>query len=166
MKEKNAILGTVVLLFIGFFFIIDSFNITVFKGMGSTAINSATLPRMWAFLLIALCIYVLVRTLVRMHRESKNNNTSEKGALKSLVKNNFESIFSLVLMALYFGLMKPLGFIPATILYLYGQVMLLQRKEERNFWIPAVLAVVASVLIYYVFRYQLEIVLPQGIMPF
>lgn len=163
MKETSSIPGTVVLFLIGLFFLIDSFSIHVFEGMGSTAINSATLPRMWAILLIALCIYVLGRTLIRIRKES---GAAEKRTFKRLLLDNYESILSLILMAVYYGLMKPLGFILATILYLYGQILLLQRKEERNFWIPAVLAVVASTLIYYVFRYRLEIVLPQGIMPF
>lgn len=163
MKEKSSIPGTVVLLLIGLFFLLDSSNIHVFEGMGSTAINSATLPRMWAILLIALCIYVLGRTFIKMRKEA---STEERRTLKKLILDNYESVLSLILMAVYYGLMKPIGFVLATILYLYGQILLLQRKTERNFWIPAVLAVVASVLIYYVFRYRLEIVLPQGILPF
>lgn len=166
MKDRSSIPGTVILLCIGLFFFIDSFNIQIFHGMGSTAINSATLPRMWSTLLIVLCIYVFVRTLVRMKKEGATGNLFKNGVLKTLIFDNYESILSLVFMALYYGLMKPLGFIPATVLYLYGQILLLQRKEERNFWIPAILAIVSSILIYYVFRYQLEVVLPQGIMPF
>lgn len=166
MKEKNPLFGTVVLAAIGLFFLIESGNIPAFQGMGATTINSATLPRFWASLLLILCGYVLVRTLVRIWKEGNFTERIKTASWKKLLLNNRESILSLVFMAAYYGLIKPLGFVPATIAYLYAQILLLQRKEERNFWIPAILAVASSLLIYFVFRYQLEIVLPQGIMPF
>lgn len=166
MKKKDFLFGTVVLAAIGLFFLIESRNIPVFQGMGTTAINSASLPRMWAVLLLVLCGYVIVRSLVRTKKGRANSSGEEKASLKALLLDSWESILSLMLMAAYYGLMKPLGFVPSTIVYLYAQILVLQKKEERNFWVPAILAVAASLLIYVVFRYQLEIVLPQGIMPF
>lgn len=166
MKEKNSLPGTMALTAIGLFFLLESRNIPSFQGMGSTKINSTTLPCMWAGLLLTLCGYVVIRDMVWAGKEKSNSTGKERVSLKILLLDNRESILSLVLMAVYYTLMKPLGFVPSTIAYLYTQILILQRKEERNLWIPAALAIVASLLIYFVFRYQLEVVLPQGIMPF
>jgi putative tricarboxylic transport membrane protein len=62
--------------------------------------------------------------------------------------------------------MKPLGFIISSILYLFGQIVILCPKEKYNFVMFAIVSVVTSVVVFYTFRKGLNLMLPVGILKF
>ncbi len=62
--------------------------------------------------------------------------------------------------------MGPVGFVPMTILYLFAQILILTpTKKWKRTYIPAlIVALICACLFYYLFRYKLNVLLPQGIL--
>ena len=57
----------------------------------------------------------------------------------------------------------PLGFPVATFIYLVAQMVVMAPKEKVNIPLFLFIALVTTGLVYYLFRYQLDVLLPQGI---
>lgn len=73
---------------------------------------------------------------------------------------------SVILMLIYVFTMKPIGFIVATLVFLLLQMTVLSPDEERNkksIIKLAVIDVVFTLVVFFLFRYGFKIVLPAGI---
>lgn len=73
-------------------------------------------------------------------------------------------LMTLGLMVAYVFLIPIVGFLITTILYIFLQMMILSHKTTRKIWLFALVSIVSSVLIYYVFRNVFYVMLPTGIM--
>ena len=67
---------------------------------------------------------------------------------------------------MYVGLMGLVGFAPMTILYVFVQIMILTPKDKwKKIMVPAIItAVISGVVLFYIFRYLLNVLLPVGIL--
>lgn len=73
---------------------------------------------------------------------------------------------SVILMLIYVFTMKPIGFIVATLVFLLLQMVVLSPDEERNkksIIKLAVIDVIFTLVVFFLFRYGFKIVLPAGI---
>lgn len=71
---------------------------------------------------------------------------------------------SLVAIILYIGMLNILGFIIATIIFLFFQFTILTpNRLKANYLLYIIISIVTSLLVYYLFRYGLNLVLPRGI---
>ena len=73
-------------------------------------------------------------------------------------------VATIVVFTAYVLLMKPVGFIITSAVYLFLQMLILCPKEKRNSILFAVISVVCAVAIYYIFRNGLNVMLPAGIL--
>ena len=73
-------------------------------------------------------------------------------------------ILSFILMAVYVAVMPIVGFLITTIVYMFLQMMILSSKPERRWLLFAVISVVATSIIYYMFRNVFYIMLPTGLL--
>lgn len=65
---------------------------------------------------------------------------------------------------IYVFTIELVGFLPCSILYLFAQMMILAPKEKRNILLFAVISVVFSTVVYFLFRSGLSVMLPTGTM--
>ncbi|AOE63063.1 tripartite tricarboxylate transporter TctB family protein [Pseudomonas corrugata] len=81
---------------------------------------------------------------------------------------DYPTVFkSLALVLLYTALLEPVGFIVMTVLYLYAQFIVLTPAEQKvKHLLYAFIAVVSSVLIFYIFRHGFDLLLPVGLLDF
>jgi len=77
-----------------------------------------------------------------------------------------EVVASFIALTLYVGLMGLVGFAPMTILYVFVQIMILTPKDKwKKIMVPAIItAVISGVVLFYIFRYLLNVLLPVGIL--
>ena len=77
-----------------------------------------------------------------------------------------EVVASFIALTLYVGLMGLVGFAPMTILYVFVQIMILTPKDKwKKIMVPAIItAVISGVVLFYIFRYLLNMLLPVGIL--
>lgn len=73
-------------------------------------------------------------------------------------------LVTIVAFTLYVALMESVGFILTSIVYLFVQMCILATKEQRNYLMFAVIAIVFNVVVYFVFRNGLNVMLPAGIL--
>ena len=81
-------------------------------------------------------------------------------------KNYLGVAILMVAAILYAQLLKKIGFIITSMLFLYLALCLISKKEETNYVKFAVITVVMVLLIYFVFTKGFSIRLPKGILKF
>ena len=115
------------------------------------------MPKIVGFLLLACALGFLIQG-VRAPAEAKG----EKKPWSWTPLIRFGA--ALGLLVLYVALLKSVGFIIMTALYIFAQSQLMVPPEKRSFLISGILAVVTSLLIYFAFTKGLSIILPAGIL--
>jgi len=69
------------------------------------------------------------------------------------------------LILVYVVLLKPLGFIISSSLYLFAQILVLVPvRIKKNYLLYALVAVITSAIIYVSFRFGLDLMLPAGLL--
>ena len=90
--------------------------------------------------------------------------TIVKTSLKDALMEKREVVASFIALTLYVGLMGLVGFAPMTILYVFVQIMILTPKDKwKKIMVPAIItAVISGVVLFYIFRYLLNVLLPKN----
>ena len=161
---KDLLTGIVAAAFSAFYLMQIS-GIKIFGG-ATAGVTAQTIPRLWGGALLALSLVLILRSILTM-RKSKAEETAEKKGILAALKERREVVFTFVLLILYAALMKPVGFIIMSILYVYLQVWVLtppEKRTKRMHTIAGVLAVFFSVSLYFVFTKYLMVMLPPGIL--
>lgn len=73
-------------------------------------------------------------------------------------------VITIVIFTVYVFTIKPVGFLLSTIVCLFALMAVLAPKEKRNLILFAVISIVFSVVVYYLFRNTLNVMLPTGIL--
>ena len=76
---------------------------------------------------------------------------------------------SLTASIVYVNVLKPVGFILSTLVYLFLQIFILapdDQRQKKNLILYLVLDVVFTIAVYFLFRYGFKIVLPAGLIAF
>ena len=120
-------------------------------------INARTIP----FILAALMWILGICQLVFSQKSSKEPLDKGEGVdIKTVIQ-------TALLIILYIALFDMVGFIVMTILYLFFQYIVLTPSDKKiNPVLYGIIAVAVSIFVYTVFRYALDIMLPQGIIQF
>jgi putative tricarboxylic transport membrane protein len=78
--------------------------------------------------------------------------------------DNISVLKTIITIGVYLALLQPLGFIISSALFLFALFTILTPVGgKKNFLLYAVIAVCAALSIYVIFRYTLNLVLPQGL---
>ena len=141
-------------------------GIQSFTGMGSTPLTNHFVPYLWGFSMLILGLWVAVRGFRKRAAFIKAGGKIEKFDLGKAVNEKLEVIASFAALTVYVALMNTVGFVPMTIIYLFVQILILTPKHDwKKTYVPAlIVGIVCSILLYYVFRYHLNVLLPQGIL--
>lgn len=169
MKNDNykldIIPGIVIALFsIGYLSFVPT--IEEFKGMGSTPLTNRFIPYLWGGVLLLLSIWIIVRGLRKRKKYLSEGGEVKKVSIKEIISEKREVIASFIALTIYMILMGPLGFVISTLLYVFFQIMILSpRKKWKKTAVPAaIIAVLTAGILFYVFRYLLNVLLPIGLL--
>lgn len=160
LKYKELILGIGIIAFSIFYL----YNAAVMRITVPTAFNSKVVP----FLLGGGALLIGVFQTAAGLKEAKTFSSAsasgaESGAEKEKVDNR-SVLLMLLVMIVYVAMIEAVGFLISTFLVLFAQMMILSPKGKVR--IPAflIISLAVTVVIYYSFRYGLELVLPSGIL--
>ena len=122
--------------------------------------NAAFAPRLIYSVLFLLGILIFIQELVK-------NKAVRKAILGSTVKKeviagNQKSLIVLGSILLFILLMLLIGFIAASIIYLVFNMIIMNSKESRNIKLYFIIAVIASVVVYFCFKEFIYVNLPTG----
>lgn len=163
--KLDIIPGIVLMLFsIGYLAMIPS--IVEFKGMGATPLTNRFVPYLWGGALLVLSVWILIRGLRKRKKFLAEGGQIKKTPLGAVLKEYREVVASFVALAIYVGLMNFLGFAISTALYVFAQIIILTPKKKwKETVLPAVItAVLTGGVLFYIFRYLLNVLLPIGIL--
>lgn len=163
--KMDIIPGIVIAVFsIGYLAMIP--GIQTFTGLGSTPLTNHFVPYLWGGFLLVLSLWIIARGLRRRRKYLAEGGKIEKTALKDALMERREVVASFVSLALYVGLLDLVGFVIMTILYVFVQILILTPRDKwgKTYVPAAITAVVSGGLLFYVFRYLLNVLLPVGIL--
>lgn len=131
-----------------FLFIVSIFFFLGAKGMEG---DSGLFPRILSGIIFVLTCIELGVVLTNRTKESKKKE--ERSSRKLL--------YIIGLSVLYVLLIKPLGFVVSTFLFLAGSMALLEVKDKR---LAVLVPILTVVIIYVVFKILLKVQIPVGIL--
>lgn len=162
-KYKNTISSIFLLMFsIGYFY-----SATTIKTLSQEVINSQFLPKIIAIALALLSISEIISSLKSQKSSQITQSEDEIEVQNTLNKSSIISVVStLIFLSIYIVLLKPIGFLISTIGYTFIQIMILTPIDKRNILFSIILSVASSAIIYFIFVYVLNLMLPKGILNF
>lgn len=165
-NRKDLIAGIVLALFALCYFY-EATGIKSFAGLGRTLIDSAAMPKIWAGCLLLLSCALILRSLRAERGGSKaqqQQQQKEKPKLSPAAWCREHAAVLLTFAALfaYAALMVPLGFIAASTLYIFAQILILQ-GSLRGWYKALLLGVICSAASYFIFVRGLAVLLPPGL---
>lgn len=155
-KYGDIISGVFFLLFSAIIFI-ASYSIKTVS-ISNVGVSSAFMPRCISV------IFALVSITIICSGVKKLRETKDAFAEKGQKSNTWAVVCTLGLIALYIAFLNILGFIITTSIYLFLQFTLLSDKTSRKPLVFGLVAIIASVAIYYVFVSGFQLMLPAGIL--
>ena len=160
-SRKDQLSGLVFLAF-SIFVYAASFSIKMSK---ADSLGPQFFPRVVSILMGVLSVIQIFGSTRKNIREKHEKNG---GAEKKPFTWNLPLLLSLALLFGYYFLLKPVGFVPLTIVYLFCQMYLLfprgSFKEKKLLIISACTSVIVPFAIYYLFYFGFQIFLPAGIL--
>ena len=151
LKNKEFILGLIMIVVSIIYFIMTS----QLPDKVGQKIDSKTLPFLISGFMFVLGILQIIKGLKVDVIEAV-----EKTDRVNLIK-------TVVLLILYIALFSRLGFIISSALFIFFQIILLTPPtEKKNYLLFAIIAIVSSVAVYFIFKEAFDIFLPQGILKF
>ena len=148
------------------FYLFQTTTIKIFGG-ATGGVNARTVPEIWGGCLLILSIILIVRSIYGMAKAKKNPTLPEQGNfIKNLIDKR-EVVYTFALLIGYAALMKPVGFIITSIIYVFLQILILtpiKKRSRKVMGIAAVMAVTFSTVLYYVFTKYFMVLLPPGIL--
>jgi len=111
------------------------------------------MPKLLSGIWLVLAIAIFVTGIREPH------NASEKAvSIKGFIA-------TLILLFVYIFLLRPVGFVVASTLYVFVQMMLFAPKEyksKKNYILFAVIAIVLPIIINLIFANAFSLILPEG----
>lgn len=137
-----------------------SLNIREFAAIG---VGSAFVPRLTAGLLMVVAIALLIDGWRQTARPLAASKTAPPASAPMFAGLPAVAA-SVVIMGLYLALLEPLGFLPASALYGFLQMLILAKDAKRTYLKFAVVTLLPAACFYYLFVNVFDISLPAGIL--
>lgn len=160
-SRKDQLSGIVFLAF-SIFMYAASYSIKMSK---ADSLGPQFFPRVVS---IAMGVLALVQIFTSTRKAIQEKGEKKEAAGKNGFAVNLPLLLSIALLIVYYFLLKPVGFVPLTIVYLFCQMYLLFPKgsfaDRKLLIISLCTAVIVPFEMYYLFYYGFQIFLPAGIM--
>ena len=165
-QYKLDIIPGIVLSLFAIAYLSQIHNIVEFKGLGSTPLTNRFVPYLWGGSLLVLSLWVLIRGFRKRKKYLAEGGQADKSSLMEVLRDKREVVASFVALTIYVALMGSLGFVITTLGYVFVQILILTPRENwKKTWLPALItAAVAGGLLFYIFRYLLNVLLPVGVL--
>ncbi|QHJ70111.1 tripartite tricarboxylate transporter TctB family protein [Planococcus halotolerans] len=176
VSKYNDVFSGVFLLIVSVVMFMATFS---FKALTTTFVGPAFMPQIIS---VTIAIFSLVIIASGFKKASDFKSGSQKDGLTEAAEekgtgeevhagefleekeNGYKAVLiTLAAMAIYIFLIPIIGFLITTTVYLFVQMLILCHKTKIRMVLFAVISVVSSVLIYYLFRNVFFVMLPTGI---
>ena len=153
-KCKDLILGVVMLAFSAFYLVFAQ-QIKTRPKITPSYSGARVIPTLLGILLAILSVLLIIQGIRRMRSHQDDGKKMDRGDMIAVT-------LTIAVIVAYTLLLQYLGFILATVLFLFAQMTILAPKEKRNYLLFAIVAVVFTALVFVAFRIGLNQLLPRG----
>ncbi|MGE4282863.1 MAG: tripartite tricarboxylate transporter TctB family protein [Clostridia bacterium] len=157
-KYKDIIAGVACLIVSVWMFVL-TFNI---KRLTVSRIGSEFVPRIVFSLLILLSLTLIVQGIINLSKHKKGLQQDTKENLAATPRHSL--YLTILLITMYIVLLKKVGFLITTAFYLFFQFLVLAEKDRRRYGLFALIAVLTSSIIYFLFYKVFQLMLPRGLL--
>ncbi|MDK2968574.1 MULTISPECIES: tripartite tricarboxylate transporter TctB family protein [Lacrimispora] len=115
---------------------------------------------------IGIVTFALAAVLAFLNIKNLKIRTAEAETMEKENLDYKRMLISFILILVYVYLLHPIGFIVSTILYLPLQMYILapdDKKKKRDIIQLAIITVIFTFVVFFLFRYGFKIILPAGI---
>ncbi|MGE4283317.1 MAG: tripartite tricarboxylate transporter TctB family protein [Clostridia bacterium] len=152
-------------LYSGIFFLVYGLSMfgmaSKIENTGITSLGAGFVPTLVSVVIVILSIIVIAGAVVSLKIEKKSGEQETKKPSVD-VKG---VIATIVLLAAYAILLKPVGFIIASIIYMFLQMYLLAPQiTKKKLILYAVISIVTPFIVNYIFIKFFTLMLPSGIL--
>lgn len=164
-KYRDLIVGIFFLLFSIFYY---TKSLTIVEA-GVSSVGPAFVPRVVAGMTALLSILLITSSVLKLRKrvsERSHQKYSDMNNIKEKI-NYLAVTLTVVLLFVYILCLEPVGFIPATIVYLFLQFNIAAPKDQKTFKYQKFYllgSVVTALVVNYTFVNGFYIMLPQGIL--
>lgn len=160
---RKTVSAAFVFLVSAFYFIYALFCIESHSVRGVP--DSAFIPKIVGCCMLLLSGVLLVSS-IRSDRKGAESTSHEQASTE---KKEFLNVMgTAAILLVYILLVEPIGFLPATTLYLFAQFLYLTPREKlrhaKTYVVYAVIALAVSASVYYLFLNAFHLILPAGIL--
>ncbi len=158
LTNKDIVSGVfLIVLSVAAWFATNQFD----KSSISSYRNPATVPRAVITILFVFAIMILADGI----KESRLSYQSETEVEKTFsFRSRLPEILTYILIALYVTLLKPIGFVITTSVYLFLQMFVLSCFDVKNCLKFAIIALFVAPALFYIFRVFFNVFLPTGLL--
>lgn len=162
---QDIVPGLIIALF-SLFYLSQISGIQAFVGLGSTPLDNKFVPYLWGGALLILSLWLIVRGAFKYKRFKAAGGIPQKINIGKGISDKREVIASFIALGVYYGLLELVGFVIMTILYTFVQILILTPREKwgRNVIPAGIVALITGILLYYIFKIQLSVLLPSGVL--
>lgn len=162
-RFKTAVFALVLLIFFG---LIIYFT----QDIKLLVVNTTVTARFWptvigvAGCLLSALLFIqgLVEGVALKRKEERGEVEKPPRGERFFEGANRRSLITLALMFLYILGLEYFGFLAMTLVYLFLQILTLSDRENRSMGKLALITVAFTAVIYLVFRYGFQMMLPEG----
>ncbi len=127
------------------------------QALGIMEFGPKVMPRLMAGALLIVGASILIPALLRLRHAS----AAPVGAAPPAIDHRRVALTA-ALITLYVFALRPLGFLVTTVLYLFGQFLVLGGVVKRRLPVYGLLALAVAFGIYYLFYGAFKVLLPPG----
>lgn len=162
-KYKELLLGLAMLALAVFYL----YHSTFIKVRSSVSVSAKLIPEILGTLVVILAaaqIWVGLTNLKKTLSEDKKNGTPSVLFSEDEKGDSFPIALTFVLILGYAIVFEWMGFILASFVCMFLQMMLMAPKEKRNPKLFAAISLVSAIVVYIAFRMGLNLSLPRGLL--
>lgn len=135
-----------------------------YSAIKETTLGTGTFPRIILTLLMFFSVVNLIRTVIHYVAYQKSASTEDDGKKTAINTEVVKRLLiSLLFLIIYYVLLRFVGFVIPTVIFIIAMLILLTRKVNKFVFI---FAIAATEILFVAFRLLLQVPLPTGVLGF
>ena len=159
-KKKENLVIFLILAVLSIVLIVYSY--TRIEVVGALGFGADLLPRTIGWLVAACALGFLGQAIMMKETKDKDQPQAPRKKIDPVTLIRFGAALGILLV--YIALLRSIGFIILSTIYIFVQSNLMVPAEKRSYLLSAVISVAASFAIYFLFARGLNIRLPGGLL--
>ena len=132
---------------------------------GASAVGPGFMPQIFAVITLVLAVILIGLSVGKLKKEKVASETKEEAPAEPV--NYIPLVLSIVLLLAYIYALEPVGFVIATVVYLFAQFNVSAPRDKRGpkhqvYFLVG--ALIAGVAVNYIFVNAFNVMLPQGLL--